>query len=155
MHSRILALALFTDFGLWSYAEAQDQGFGNATKRFVTPSQISTADLSEVIEMHRAWISAIVRVPTSNRRSKQLSTSHPLGLSPRSPAKFPAVVHLYERAGIWPGTHRRVILMANLGFVVVAPASFARQKHAKSCDPATNSRGLYRDTLKLRQKEAA
>ena len=45
--------------------------------------------------------------------------------------------------------------MANLGFVVVAPASFARKKYAQSCDPRTNNADMFREVLRLRQNDAA
>jgi len=45
--------------------------------------------------------------------------------------------------------------MSNLGFVVAAPASFARKKYAQSCDTKTNNADLFRDVIRLRQNDAA
>jgi len=45
--------------------------------------------------------------------------------------------------------------MADLGFLVVAPASFARKKYARSCDPQTHHANMFRDVLRLRQYDAA
>ena len=147
--------ALITIMVLCTQAQAQDRGLGNASKKFTDPSQISTADLSDPNEMHRTWLSAIARVPTGNRRSRKVTTSKLVGWSPKTDAKLPAVVYLHGCTGIWQGSHRRVKMMADLGFVVVAPASFARQKYAQSCDHKTHEGGMYRNTLRMRQNDAA
>ncbi|MEM7733927.1 MAG: dienelactone hydrolase family protein [Pseudomonadota bacterium] len=154
MGFRILCVTFLVCWGLGSAAQAQDRGLGNATKAFTDPSQISNSDISDPNEMHRAWVAAIVRVPTGKSRSKKLTTSRLLGWSPQTDAKLPAVIYLHGCSGIWQGTHRRVQFMANLGFVVVAPASFARQKYPQSCDVQTNTGGMYRNTLKIRQNDA-
>lgn len=154
MDFRIICVVILVGFCLSSAVQAQDRGLGNATKAFTDPSQISNSDISDPNEMHRAWMAAIVRVPTGKNRSKKLTTSRLLGWSPRTEAKLPAVVYLHGCSGIWQGTHGRVQFMANLGFVVVAPASFARQKYPQSCDMPNNTAAMYRNTLKIRQNDA-
>ena len=45
-------------------------------------------------------------------------------------------------------------VFAQSGFAVIAPASFARKKYPKSCDPVKKIGGLYRAVLKMRQLDA-
>lgn len=148
-------LALTTAIFLCTHAQAQDRGLHNNSKKFVPVPQITSADISNVQEMHRTWISAIIHVPTSKGRSKKMRASALSAWSPRTDGKLPAVVYLHGCSGIWEGTHRRVRMMAELGFVTAAPASMARQKYAQSCDVQTNTGGMHRNVLKMRQNDAA
>lgn len=75
--------------------------------------------------------------------------------TPAQGQKVPAVIYMHGCAGIWSGTHYRMKLMADLGFLVVAPASFAREKYAQSCDPKTHTGKPFRSVLSLRQNDAA
>jgi len=69
-------------------------------------------------------------------------------------ARYPTVIYLHGCSGIWAGTLRRIDLLAANGYAVIAPASLARVKYPKSCDVATNTGGLYRGTLAMRQHDA-
>lgn len=131
------------------------QGLNNETKAFVSPSDIRKSDWSDPAEMARSWQAAIVRVPTGKGRSKPLKSSGLAAWRPNGGKKVPAVVFLHGCYGIWRGSLYRVKLMADLGFVVVAPASFARRKYAQSCDPRTKNADMFRDVLRLRLYDAA
>lgn len=148
-------LALVLTIVLSAAAQAQDRGLHNDSKAFVPVSRITSADISDVAEMHRTWVSAIVHVPTVKGRSKGLKAGALSRWSPKINGKLPAVVYLHGCSGIWEGTHRRVRMMANLGFVTAAPASMARQRYAQSCDVQTNTSGLHRNVIKMRQNDAA
>lgn len=148
-------LALTATIALCTPTHAQDHGLSNRSKKFVPVSQITSADISSVQEMHRTWVSAIIRVPTGKGRSKKLKAGALSAWSPRTDRKLPAVVYLHGCGGFWEGTHRRVRMMAKLGFVTAAPASMARQKYAQSCDVQTNTGGMHRNVVKMRQKDAA
>jgi dienelactone hydrolase len=131
------------------------QGLNNFSKRFVSPSEIKKSDWSNPSEMARSWQAAVVRVPTGKGRSKKLKSSRLSIWKPSSGKKIPAVIYMHGCAGVWGGTHDRVKLMANLGFLVVAPASFAREKYVQSCDPKTRTGGMFRNVLRMRQYDAA
>lgn len=131
------------------------QGLHNDTKKFVPPSAMSPSDWTNPNELARTWNAALVRVPTGKGRSRKSTTSRLSAWKPSKGQKVPAVIYMHGSAGVWPGTHYRVKLMADLGFLVVAPASFAREKYAQSSDPRTHKCCMYRGVLGLRQNDAA
>jgi dienelactone hydrolase len=133
---------------------AQDGGLHNDTKAFTAPDEMTESDWSDPAEMRRTWEAAIVRVPDGPGRSVQVAVGDLPALMAGRKARFPTVIYLHGCSGIWPGTHRRIEFLADNGFLVIAPASFARLKYPKSCDVATHQGGLYRPTLKMRQNDA-
>ena len=143
---------LFSVILFSSGALANDRGLHNDTKQFTPPEAMTSSDWSNPNEMHRTWQRAVVRVPTGKNRSRKLTTAKLPGW--KAKATYPAVVYMHGCTGIWPGTHDRVKFLADLGFVVVAPASLARAKYPQSCDPNTHRGGMYRPTLKMRQFDA-
>ena len=68
--------------------------------------------------------------------------------------KYKTIIYLHGCAGIWKGTVKRMDFFAENGFAVIAPASMAREKYARSCNTDTNQGGLYRSVLKIRQIDA-
>lgn len=68
---------------------------------------------------------------------------------------LPVAIHMHGCSGFWQGTNRRGSYLASLGFVVIAPNSFARNSKPQSCDPVTQQGGFHRGTLALRHAEAA
>lgn len=147
----IFSVCLICVFANPSFAQA----LHNDTKTFVAPSQMSPSDWTNPSELARTWNAALVRVPTGKGRSKKLTTSRLSNWKPANAQKVPVVVYMHGCTGVWSGTHYRVKLMADLGFLVVAPVSFAREKYPQSCDPETHEGGMYRGTLKMRQNDAA
>ena len=126
---------------------------GNHTKQFTPNSEMSTADWSSPDELDRTWQASLVRIPNKHKVfAGQISDLPYEALLDKR--KLPTVIYLHGCSGIWWGTHIRLNFFAENGFAVIAPASFARTKYPKSCDPATRRAGLYRETLKMRQYDA-
>ena len=155
MHLKKVSFALLIICTSVSLAYAQDRGLHNSSKKFTDPSQMRPSDWTDPREMHRTYVAAIVMVPRGNGRSRQIKAGSLAKWKPRSGGKLPAVIYMHGCSGIWPGTKRRVEFMADLGFVVIAPASFARKKYPQSCNPDTHQGGMYRNILKMRQNDAA
>ncbi len=128
-------------------------GLSNQTKQFTPNSKMSSADWSSPDELHRTWQAALVRIPRNQQVFAGQISDLPLeGVSVEK--ELPTVIYLHGCSGIWWGTYIRLDFFAENGFAVIAPASFARAKYPKSCDPATKRAGLYRETLKMRQYDA-
>lgn len=133
---------------------AQPAGLGNGGKVFTAIQDMTGAEATDQAEIRRSWQSALVRVPTKGQRSKKTTIAELKRDLTDSEIRFPTVIYLHGCSGLWGGSLRRMKLLADKGFLVIAPASFARQKYPKSCDPRTFQGGLYRDTLKMRQQDA-
>jgi len=132
---------------------ASGDGLNNQTKQFTHNSEMSSADWSSPDELHRTWQAALVRLPRNQQVFAGQISDLPLeGVSVEK--QLPTVIYLHGCSGIWWGTYIRLDFFAENGFAVIAPASFARAKYPKSCDPATKRAGLYRETLKMRQYDA-
>ena len=128
-------------------------GLNNQTKQFTPNSMMSAIDWSSPDELGRTWQASLVRLPHNHKVfAGQISDLPPEGLSVEK--QLPTVIYLHGCSGIWWRTYIRLDFFAENGFAVIAPASFARSKYPKSCDPATKRAGLYRETLKMRQYDA-
>ncbi|MEK6709116.1 MAG: alpha/beta fold hydrolase [Nitrospinota bacterium] len=70
--------------------------------------------------------------------------------------KFPAVLYLHGCSGLTPGNFDYMQLLADAGYAVVAPDSFARPGRPKTCDPPLH-RGIpgapFREVSAMRQEE--
>ena len=135
-------------------ALAENQGLSNLSKNFTDPSEMTGLEAGDQAEMNRTWEAALVRIPTGKGKSRRSSVgelNRELGASGK---KYPVVIYMHGCSGIWQGTHERVKFFADNGFLVIAPASFARAKYPQSCDIAQIKAGLYRGTLALRQSDA-
>ena len=149
LHIAVLALlSLLT-------VHAAAEGLHNDTRVFQTPMQMSRADFSDPAELQRTWNAALVRIPAASGASVSMTTAELADWRPGDGRKLPAVVYMHGCSGLWLGSRARVELMAEMGFVTVAPASLARRKYAQSCDPAGFRSGMYREVLELRQHDAA
>ncbi|MEO1841479.1 MAG: dienelactone hydrolase family protein [Pseudomonadota bacterium] len=126
---------------------------GNHTKQFTLNSEMSAADWASPDELDRTWQAALVRIPKQHQVYTGQISDLPLEALPVK-EKLPTVIYLHGCSGIWWGTYIRLDFFAENGFAVIAPASFARSKYPKSCDPAAKRAGLYRETLKMRQYDA-
>jgi len=125
----------------------------NLTKQFTPSSEISSTDWSSSDELHRTWQAALVRIPKQDQVYAGQISDLPLEALPVK-EKLPTVIYLHGCSGFWWGTYIRLDFFAGNGFAVIAPASFARTKYPKSCDPEKKRAGLYRETLKMRQYDA-
>lgn len=73
---------------------------------------------------------------------------------PGTPPPRPIVVYLHGCAGLGRISHDAAQLLAEAGYAVIMPDSFARERKPKSCDPARVVGGLHRGVLGWRQAEA-
>ena len=135
-------------------AQTQSKGLHNTTKQFTAASEMALSDLSDPQEIKRTWDAALVRVPTGQGSSKWSNFDELQAQYGDGSRTFPTAIYMHGCSGIWPGTLRRIEFLANSGFLVIAPASMARQKYARSCNTATSEGGLYRDVLRMRQFDA-
>jgi|TARA_B110000238_G_scaffold188341_1_gene219271 dienelactone hydrolase len=127
---------------------------GNHNKKFTPSSKMSKSDWSDVNEMKRAWDAAIVRIPETNGSYSSYIMSDMTEQSSKALKSFPTIIYLHGCSGVWQGTYNRINFLANAGFVVIAPVSFARAKYPQSCDPDTVKSSMYRGTINMRKYDA-
>lgn len=138
--TRVLAIALIAVFSAsWVSAGADGAGLTEAGPQDVA----------------RTWDAARVYLPTADVSMRPSSMADLQNFTERHEELFPIAIHLHGCSGFWQGTDRRGRYLASLGFVVIAPDSFARTNKPQSCDPATHEGGFFRGTLALRHAEAA
>jgi len=135
-------------------SQAQNRGLHNDTKKFTDPVDISLEDWNDPNEMERTWRAAIVRIPVGQGRSRRSSTTALEKKRDNGLTKLPTVIYLHGCGGVWVGTHRRVKFLADNGFLVIAPVSFARKKYARSCYHRIKKGALYWGALNIRQIDA-
>lgn len=134
--------------------QAFSGGVNNNTRAFTPMSEMSSQDWDNAAELQRVWQAALVRIPRGKGKYL-LATIDTLDARNINRAiRHPTIIYLHGCAGIWEGTHTRINFLARNGYAVIAPASFAREKYPKSCEPATKQAGFYRGTLKMRQYDA-
>ena len=73
---------------------------------------------------------------------------------PETVPPHPTVIYLHGCAGLGRISHDAAKLLAETGYAVIMPDSFAREHKPKSCDPARVVGGLHRGVLAWRQAEA-
>ena len=139
---------------LFSQPSQADTGLDNDTKVFTRPEDMNPSDWTNPAEMRRAWDAAIVYVPGNSRTSVESTTTELQEGTLYLGRKLPVVIYMHGCSGVWSGTHLRAKLLAENGFVVVAPASLARKKYPQSCDVDDYTAGMYRQTLTMRQADA-
>ncbi len=139
---------------LWFPPRTHGDGYGNGTKTFTAPKEMVEADWSDVAEMKRTWDAALVRVSDADGQVRKFSMDEVTEGSFPEQTKHPTVIYLHGCSGVWPGTYRRIDFLAENGFAVIAPLSFARKKYPQSCDTKNHRGGMYRPTLKMRQFDA-
>ncbi len=139
-----------------AYAESSDSysQYGNGGKKLTSASKMSRKDWNDPEELERVWQASLVRIPSDKDEYIQSTiaeiTSAPLKLN----KKFPTVIYLHGCSGMWPGTIRRLNLLAKNGFAVIAPPSFAREKYPQSCDPSRHVGSMYRGVIRIRLNDA-
>ena len=129
-------------------------GFHNSTKDFTAPSEMNAADWSDPKELQRTWEAALVRIPGGETGMIKTTMQKLDAVESLNGKKFPTVIYLHGCSGLWKGTYRRIDWLAENGFAVIAPISFARKKYPQSCDAKHHQGGMYRPTLTMRQNDA-
>lgn len=145
---------LFLILALIAATPSLADGLGNATKRFTDAALMQPADWSDASEQARTWASARVRVPDGKGGARAMTIRDLEHWQPPNGKRYPLAIYLHGCSGFWAGTSRRLDLLAQQGFVAIAPASFARAKYPRSCDTVRHQGGLYAHTLKIRQFDA-
>ena len=123
----------------------------------------ASPDAVETAELERTWRAARVRVPDGAggivaASVDELESGAVVPGAARhgtdGPGRWPVVVWMHGCAGHWDGTDERLDWLATNGFVAIAPSSLARDFYPPSCDLAARRSGLYRPTLRMRQRDA-
>lgn len=135
-------------------SHAQDPGLHNSTKVFSAPADLTWKHWDDPDELERTWMAAIVRVPAGPGRSTRATTEDLERQTAATGQKLPTVIYLHGCSGIWSGTHQRIRFLAENGFLVIAPASLARDVYPRSCNVETREGGLFRGTVVLRKNDA-
>lgn len=151
---KIFAMLAITQTGFWFTPIASGNGLGNTTKGFTPTREMHPADWSNPEELDRTWKSALFRIPDGNEVIAGTVTDLSSVELSSGQKRLPTIIYLHGCSGIWSGTYTRMDVFAQSGFAVIAPASFARKKYPKSCDPVKKIGGLYRAVLKMRQLDA-
>jgi len=153
--SFLLFLAVvFLNTSVYAQSSNSYSQYGNSGKKFTPASKMSRKDWNDPDELERVWQASLVRIPTENDENIQTTiaeiTPAPLKLN----KKYPTVVYMHGCSGMWPGTIRRINLLAKNGFAVIAPPSFARWKYPQSCDPSQHLGSMYRGVIRIRLNDA-
>jgi len=131
-----LTLVLLMFIAVNSYALEEPPGSQTIEESEIYWQQLKAEQARGIIYMdpgiEESWNKAVIFIPESNfsKKIKNIKLDQ----------KYPVVIYLHGCAGIqsyhdqqW-GRH-----LANLGFVVVLPDSFARPKRVSNCDSTTNT----------------
>ncbi len=127
---------------------------GNHNKRFTPVSEMQVSDWTDENELQRTWDAALVRIPKGNGSYVSTTMEKLGGKDKKYLQAYPTVIYMHGCSGIWDGTYTRINWLAKSGFAVIAPASFARKRYPKSCDPYYQKGGFYHGTLMMRQNDA-
>jgi len=144
-HSASMSSSYYDDF----YSK-----FHNSQKIFTKNSNMQTKYFNEESEIKLTWENALLRVPRANGEIFSSTIKDLQGDEEFLKNKFKTIIYLHGCSGLWKGTALRLDFFAKNGYAVIAPASMARKKYPRSCDPDIKRGGLYRDILKLRQIDA-
>lgn len=129
-------------------------GLHNSTKTFTPWHEMRPSDWNDPAELERTWRAALVRIPRPGGGYLKTTMNDVIENKISIQGRWPTVIYMHGCAGIWSGTYTRINFLAGNGYAVIAPASFAREKYPKSCNPETHEGGLYRPTVKMRQNDA-
>ena len=107
----------------------------------------------EDADLLRTWQRASVIVPGEGRLIRGWIDDIDERL-PNTVRPHPTVVYLHGCAGLGAISHGAARLLAEAGYAVIMPDSFARHRKPKSCDPTRRVGGFHRGVLAWRQAEA-
>lgn len=108
---------------------------------------------AEDADLLRTWERAFVIVPGEAGLVRGWIEDIDERLAETSPP-LPTVIYLHGCAGLGRISHDAAKLLAEAGYAVIMPDSFAREHKPKSCDPARLVGGFHRGVLGWRQAEA-
>lgn len=118
------------------------------------PGPASAGAADDPAELERTWQAARVYLPGAPHgrvlRIDELDTPE----SAPTAARYPTVVYMHGCAGINYIAHETGAFLAEAGYAVIMPDSFARADKPKSCDPVTLEAGMHRAVLGWRHAEA-
>ena len=137
-----------------SYHDDFYSKFHNSQKIFTKNSNMQTKYFNEESEIKLTWENALLRVPRANGEIFSSTIKDLQGDEEFLKNKFKTIIYLHGCSGLWKGTALRLDFFAKNGYAVIAPASMARKKYPRSCDPDIKRGGLYRDILKIRKIDA-
>lgn len=130
MQARIAVLFVVASSVLWASA-----AFTSETDHLWQPDWLAVSDKTEV---HRTWSRALVYLPQEagghfgRLLANQESFAEEVTSNPKKP-KLPTILYLHACEGL--GHHREDLKrLSKLGFVVIAPDSFAREHRPLGCD---------------------
>ena len=127
--------------------------FHNSYKNFTKPSEMFVEEFKDPKEINLPWANALVRIPV-NKSDLYKTNIKDIDNKKIPNKKYKTIIYLHGCSGIWSGTVKRMDFFAKNGYAVIAPASMAREKYARSCNTETNQGGLFRSVLKVRQIDA-
>lgn len=154
VYSKITLLFLCVILLLFSTDKVWSDGYHNSTKKFTSPQKMNKTDWSDPAEIKRTWDAALVRIPNGPNGILKTTMQKLSKMKVPRRKKFPTIIYLHGCSGVWKGTFARIDFLANNGFAVIAPLSFARKKYPQSCDTNTHKGGMYRPTIIMRQNDA-
>ncbi len=140
----LVAVAVLAGCGGYGWINARD---------FTAPAEMSSSDWSDPQELERVWQASEVLLlqPGASFRFVRIGDLE----AEEIPGVYPAVIYLHGCAGLGPAAYSRMYYLAEQGYAVIAPDSFAREKYPQSCNPYSRASGMYRGTLPLRQRDLA
>ena len=149
-------LILFSFFSIPACAQnlSSYAHLGYDGKKFTTASKVSSKDWSDPQVLERVWQASFIRIPEENGDVIKSTIADFSSKILMNGKKHPTVIYMHGCSGYWAGTIRRINFLAENGFAVIAPPSFALEKYPKSCDEYRYQGGLYRNTIKIRQNDA-
>ncbi len=150
----LLAVSVFFSAAACTETLTSYSSLGNSGKKFISAAEMSSKDWSNPEELSRVWQASLVRIPSDNRNYIKSSIKNIESETIQKNKKYPTVIYLHGCSGIWTGTLWRINYLAENGFAVIAPPSFAREKYPRSCDVNVHQGGYYRDIIKIRQNDA-
>ena len=104
-------------------------------------------------DLQRTWLRAFVIVPGESGLVRGWIEDVHSRLE-RVPLPLPTVIYLHGCDGLGRIGHDAARLLAEAGYAVIMPDSFARENKPRSCDAARQVGGFHRAVLGWRQAEA-
>lgn len=150
----LIIIHLCTSFACARGSSSSYGHLGNNGKKFTAVSKMSNKNWDDPQELERVWQASFVRIPIEGGEPIKSTIATLDSKSLLAIKTYPTVIYLHGCSGFWPGTIRRLDFLAENGFAVIAPPSFARNKYTQSCDIYRYTGGFYRDTIKIRQNDA-
>ena len=98
-----------------------------------------------VPDVERTWLSARAYMPG------QIFATTPAKIV--NTQRLPVVLYFHGCTGLWRHDYQWADELKTLGFVVIAPDSFARAERKPNCDPRTHQTGYFPQAMAMRDEE--